>query len=561
MEEFKARFFSKLELSDGEVTLTQEEMHSDRLVRLFFYLIANRDKVCSIADISDAIWGMESDVNISGAVKNLAWRLRKFLKKKWPDVDFIFTYKGSYKINPDIHIVTDYDELTDLTEEGRRASDLRDKVRLLEQAFQTYKGRFMADYDTDHWVMNLAAYYQNYFISLAKELAGLYEMLGEYEEVERVINRATLEEPLDEELWAILIRSLAAAGKFRKAEQTFHSTSEKLYDALGIGPSEELVAAYENSLDQVHDYEAGIETIMDQLRESDTPAGAFYCEFGVFKKIYELSARRLRRFGYPIHIALVDLHLKDESKGGRDNGAVIEKGMDMLRESILSSLRSGDVVTRYSRTQYVIMLPACKYETGEKVMKRIFDDFEGKRGSGRYRHPFTLREMPGTQGENIPVQNPMSSDSLRVCVDHRSGTGDFGGHVTGAAVKAPVSFEGTADFFSAVNRILDDMGRPQTNSVQRRFQESSKGSGTDDGPGKESSSSPEVSDVSWQYAPLLYHTAEEIMDDRGKLATFNIRFFGRNNSTWQGTIFDDKGDEASFVSELDMMHKVNSMIM
>ena len=135
-------------------------------------------------------------------------------------------------------------------------------MRLLEQAFQTYKGRFMADYDTDHWVMNLAA--------------------------------------------------------------------------------------YENSLDQVHDYEAGIETIMDQLRESDTPSGAFYCEFGVFKKIYELSARRLRRFGYPIHIALVDLHLKDESKAGRDSGAAIEKGMDMLRESILSSLRSGDVVTRYS---------------------------------------------------------------------------------------------------------------------------------------------------------------------------------------------------------------------
>lgn len=212
MKEFRARFFSKLDLTDGEVTLTQEEMHSDRLVRLFFYLIANREKVCSIADISDAIWGMESDVNISGAVKNLAWRLRKFLKNKWPDEDFILTFKGSYKINPNINIATDYDRLTELTEEGRRASDLRDKVRLLDQAFQTYRGRFMADYDTDHWVMNIAAYYQNYFISLAKELAGLYEMLGEYEEVERVINRATMEEPLDEELWAILIRSLGAAG-------------------------------------------------------------------------------------------------------------------------------------------------------------------------------------------------------------------------------------------------------------------------------------------------------------------------------------------------------------
>lgn len=557
MKEFRARFFSKLDLTDGEVTLTQEEMHSDRLVRLFFYLIANREKVCSIADISDAIWGMESDVNISGAVKNLAWRLRKFLKNKWPDEDFILTFKGSYKINPNINIATDYDRLTELTEEGRRASDLRDKVRLLDQAFQTYRGRFMADYDTDHWVMNIAAYYQNYFISLAKELAGLYEMLGEYEEVERVINRATMEEPLDEELWAILIRSLGAAGKFRKAEQIFHSTSEKLYDALGIGPSEELVVAYENSLDRIHDYEAGIETIMAQLRESDSPEGAFYCEFGVFKKIYELSARRLQRFGYPIHIALVNLRLKDERKGGRDDGSAIEKGMDMLRDSILSSLRSGDVVTRYSRTQYVIMLPACKYETGEKVMKRIFDDFEGKRGSGRYVHPFTLREMPGTQGENIPVQNSTGSDSLRICVDHRSGTGDFGGHVTGAAVKDPVSFEGTAEFFSAVNRILDDMGRPQTNSVQRRF---SRDTRRGDDAGKESSSGSEVSDVRWKYAPLLYHTAEEIREDKGKLATFNIRFFGRNNSTWQGTIFDDEGNEATFVSELDMMHKVNSMV-
>lgn len=41
--------------------------------------------------------------------------------------------------------------------------------------------------------------------------------------------------------------------------------------------------------------------------------------------------------------------------------------------------------------------------------------------------------------------------------------------------------------------------------------------------------------------------------------TFDIRFTGRNNSTWQGRIFAENGEKAEFTSELDLLHKVEKI--
>lgn len=46
----------------------------------------------------------------------------------------------------------------------------------------------------------------------------------------------------------------------------------------------------------------------------------------------------------------------------------------MMRFSFL--LRRGDVFTRYSVSQFLIMLPAINYENGEMVMKRIIRNFK-----------------------------------------------------------------------------------------------------------------------------------------------------------------------------------------
>jgi len=48
--------------------------------------------------------------------------------------------------------------------------------------------------------------------------------------------------------------------------------------------------------------------------------------------------------------------------------------MDKLEKIIVSSLRKGDVVSRFSPTQFVLLLPL-SYENGEKVVARLLDRF------------------------------------------------------------------------------------------------------------------------------------------------------------------------------------------
>ncbi|MEG0216546.1 MAG: SARP family transcriptional regulator, partial [Hungatella sp.] len=46
-----------------------------------------------------------------------------------------------------------------------------------------------------------------------------------------------------------------------------------------------------------------------------------------------------------------------------------------LGDAICSSLRRGDAYSRYSVSQYMVLLPTATYEDGVLVLKRIIQDF------------------------------------------------------------------------------------------------------------------------------------------------------------------------------------------
>ena len=544
MKEYKVSFFSKFVLTDGHTSMTQEEIHSSRLVKLFAYLIINRNMSCSIDKIASAVWGEEQEVNIFGAVKNLMWRLRKMLKSKWPDEQFIVTYSGSYQLNPELNIKADYSEMSRLAAKGRASDDPAEKARLLSSSLDIYKGRFLADYDSEYWIMNIAEHYQNSFVALSKELSYVYRELGEYGEIEKVINMATEAEPLDEELWSILIRTYGEEGKYKKAEQIFHSVSDNLYHTLGIGPSEALKKAYEETISQLRTAEVDIDSVMETLQEENKASGAYYCESGIFKKIYELSMRRLARFGVSIHVGVITIRISSRKRTDPPEGDLLESGMALMKESIIESLRTSDVVARCSRNQFIILLPACKYEMGELVVKRIFKNFDQKKSSGRFSKSFALREMPGMADKSSGDYHGanIGPDAFRVVVNSCDRGGAVEGYIAGVAVDKPVRFRSASQFVSGINNLLDKIGRPQQNTVTRRF------SGDSDG-----------RSANWQYSPVIYHPADEIEKLTGKYMTFDIRFTGRNNSTWQGRIFAENGEKAEFTSELDLLHKVEKI--
>ena len=96
------------------------------------------------------------------------------------------------------------------------------------------------------------------------------------------------------------------------------------------------------------------------------------CDYDFFRVIYHAEARSVARSGAAIHIALLNV----EGEGARSlPRRSLDCAMDNLLEVVRSSLRRGDIVSRCSISQYILMLPNANYENSCKVCQRIIRTF------------------------------------------------------------------------------------------------------------------------------------------------------------------------------------------
>lgn len=100
--------------------------------------------------------------------------------------------------------------------------------------------------------------------------------------------------------------------------------------------------------------------------------GAFHVGFSDFQKIYDFVSRCVNRKSQEVQTMLLSLEPKDTPYLPSD---VLEKGMNTLERAIVSSLRAVDVSTRYSSSQYVVILLDADSDGGRLVAKRIVDKF------------------------------------------------------------------------------------------------------------------------------------------------------------------------------------------
>ena len=80
----------------------------------------------------------------------------------------------------------------------------------------------------------------------------------------------------------------------------------------------------------------------------------------------------ITRTGLSIHLGLITLVDHDGNVPEKD---VLQPTMECLSQCVLSGLRRGDVVWRYSPSQLITMLPMTTYENSKRVINRLVLDF------------------------------------------------------------------------------------------------------------------------------------------------------------------------------------------
>ena len=289
---------------------------------------------------------------------------------------FLITKGSDYRWNEEIQLTLDTEQMERLNKDAEKAETDEAKIEKYMQAAALYTGSYMEGYDDMYWEAYLSAYYHTMYLQIVKKLAVLLEGQGRYEEMQRVMEAALNREQLDEELYVYFIRSLMKLGYVGMALEEYKKATSFLYENLGYTSMEQLREIYGELMKQVHEEQSDMQEILADLGD-DCGKGAFMCEYGVFKKIYQLEIRRAERLGISVFLSLISVRVRVDGTGlsGREKAESLVRGMKKMQNILLSSLRSGDVITRCSGSQYMLLLPTCQYETAIKVMKRIENTF------------------------------------------------------------------------------------------------------------------------------------------------------------------------------------------
>ena len=384
MNSLQIQTFGYLKVFGSEGTLDEKEIRSVMVSKLLVYIIFHRKKALTVQELCEVLWQEGGSDNPAGALKNLVYRLRMCLKKIWGDYEFIITGRGTYQWNPEINLEVDAEAFEYWKKKGNAAKDDNEKIYCFQKASDLFKGEFVPVLSEEYWITSQAAYYHSLYLAMVKELAGLLEKEQRYQEMSELCNKAVTADELDEELHIYYIRALLGEQKQNLALEHYHMAVRVLYEKLGTSPSKELREAYDELLKQTNEKELDILVIQEKLREEESEQGAFYCEFGVFKKVYGLEIRRSRRMGISMYLLLISLHNREKTdQESAEYLRSMNKAMDRMQDVLIHSLRSGDVVSKYSSSQFIVMLETCAYEVAQLVAGRIEKNFYADRRGKR----------------------------------------------------------------------------------------------------------------------------------------------------------------------------------
>ena len=214
----------------------------------------------------------------------------------------------------------------------------------------------------------LNTYYRSVYSKAVRMAIELLSKAGKPHDIIAICSKASVIIPYDEFVHYSHIKALAELGDYESAQKQYDNVTALMKNKFGIAPSKELVELHDTALKSHMNNQASIEEVITDLMEQQLVPGAFFCDYQIFKHLFQLEFRDAQRTGVCINICLLTICNSD---GELPQQNPLSKAMNRLQDCIARSLRGSDIFARYSMNQYVIMLFNTNEQTGELVMKRI----------------------------------------------------------------------------------------------------------------------------------------------------------------------------------------------
>ncbi len=370
--QIQVQTFHSFEIRYQDKVISTQDSRSHKAWQLFAYLLYFRKKQITQSELLSIIW-KDTDVSIS-VLKTTLHRLRTMLKSLDENMgnDLIQCKKGIYFINPDYSVSCDFEEFEECFHTAADIEDESEKLRFYQKAFSLYQGDFLRDYTDEPWITPINIYFHNVYMNVVCSLLDIYEKKQMYNEAITDLKHASRIEKYEETIYLHLIKTLIQLERYQDAISVYNYLTEIMQQNLGLEPSSEAKTLYYKATSALSSNIMAIEDLPNLIFDSTLESGAMLCDFEFFKQIYLAYAKGVERNKISAHILLINI---TDIKGQLLSKRSLTCCVNNLKPILRNSLRSGDIISMCTPSQFVILLPHANAENTDGVMERIKNKF------------------------------------------------------------------------------------------------------------------------------------------------------------------------------------------
>lgn len=374
-----------------------------KATQLLQYLIYYRGKKIPRDALINILYNEYDISNPANNLKVNLFRLRKLLASSHlPNYDYISFKSGMYSFSSPMPIEIDAEQFDAYATQAQE-TDIPDeeKIILLQRAIEIYKGKFLPMIINEPWAVIENVRYRDMYAKCITDVSALLKKSGDSRLRLDICNRAVHIYPFDEEMHLLRIECLLDMKRYNDALAAYDEITKLFFEELGISPSQKMLSLYQHMTGNIKLETSSIERIKETIKEAEGVHGAYYCNYLGFVDSYRFISRVIERNGQSIFLSLFTLtNVQGEPL---EAGEKLRESADALHDVISGSLRRGDLYTRYSPNQFLVLLIGINYENCSVVSERIITRFrdEKKIRGVRLQHSATTGADISTKPSNI----------------------------------------------------------------------------------------------------------------------------------------------------------------
>lgn len=173
------------------------------------------------------------------------------------------------------------------------------------------------------------------------------------------------------------------ANAYRAADRALYHVKQEGKDGYSFYDKEYEASVYEH---------VDVNRLVSGIRNSGGYQGALEVEYREFVELYEYISNLEQRFAHPFKLLLITLETAGNVNVGTEE---LEEGMSSLEQSIRQTIRNVDILTRYGKRHFLVILVGTDDEGATIAVNRLCRDYYKLSGSDTFSVSYYLA---GTDG-------------------------------------------------------------------------------------------------------------------------------------------------------------------